>query len=411
MTIVVGAGLAGLTCAKVLAEAGRPFVLLEASDRPGGRVVSDRHEEGFILDRGFQVLLDSYPSARRHLDFRALGGGKFRAGAMFVGRGMPRTLENSLRRPSAVFDAWHGDVLSWPDQCRFVLLAARSLAPRLARDVPAEEMLQAMGFSPDFFRRFARPFFGGVMLDASLQVSGNLLLSYLNRFLLGSAVLPAGGIGAIARQLSENLPAGSVRYRTPVDGLLKKEGRIMGVQLAQGETVKGDHVVLAVDEPSVCRLTGSGTPRKALGTAVHYFAAARSFYQGEWLCLPPRESTSPILHAAQVTNVVPALAPAGSNLWSVTVLPDHPLAHDVAKVANDVAAWFREDMSQLRHLDFVEVPYAVPWQEAGSDPTARGNAAPGLILAGDSVCGASIDAVMASGERAAKKVISSGPSA
>lgn len=53
MTIVVGAGLAGLTCAKVLAGARHPFLLCEASDRAGGRAVSERTREGFILDRGF----------------------------------------------------------------------------------------------------------------------------------------------------------------------------------------------------------------------------------------------------------------------------------------------------------------------------------------------------------------------
>ncbi|MBJ7391310.1 MAG: NAD(P)-binding protein, partial [Chthoniobacterales bacterium] len=97
MTIVVGAGLAGSTCAKVLSGAGHPFVLCEASARLGGRAVSERTPDGFVLDRGFQVLLDSYPTARRHLDFAALGGGRFRAGAMFVGGGRPRSLENPLR--------------------------------------------------------------------------------------------------------------------------------------------------------------------------------------------------------------------------------------------------------------------------------------------------------------------------
>jgi predicted NAD/FAD-dependent oxidoreductase len=57
-------------------------------------------------------------------------------------------------------------------------------------------------------------------------------------------------------------------------------------------------------------------------------------------------------------------------------------------------------------LDFIEVPYAVPRQEAGFRPEHTRTTTPGLILAGDVVCGASIDAVMASGEAAAKKVIS-----
>jgi phytoene dehydrogenase-like protein len=406
MTIVVGAGLAGLTCAKLLAEAGRPFLLLEASGRPGGRVVSDRTPEGFVLDRGFQVLLDSYPAARRHLDIAALGGGKFRAGAMFVGRGAPRTLENPLHRPSAVFAALRGDVLSWPDQWRLVRLAARSLVPFGSRDVSVEEMLQADGFSAEFFRRFARPFFGGVLLDPSLQVGGRLFLGYLRRFLTGAAVLPGDGIGALARQLADGLPEGRVRYDSPVEVLARRSGRVVGVTLRGGESLEGDAVVLATDEPSVCRLTGEGTPRQALGTAVHYFASARSFYEGAWLCLPPRREASPILHAAQVTNVARSLAPAGWHLWSVTVLPGHPQARDAEKVAAEVAGWFSAEGSELRPLDFIEVPYAVPRQEAGFRPEHTRTTTPGLILAGDAVCGASIDAVMASGEAAAKKVIS-----
>lgn len=406
MTIVVGAGLAGLTCAKVLAEAGRPFLLLEASTRPGGRVVSDRTPDGFVLDRGFQVLLDSYPAARRHLDFAALGGGRFRAGALFVGRGAPRVLENPLRRPTAAFAALRGDVLSWPDQWRLLRLAARSLLPVPSRDASAEEMMRAHGFSAEFFCRFARPFFGGVMLDPSLQVSGNLLIGYLRRFVAGTAIIPGGGIGALGRQLADRLPEGGLRYGAPVESLSRRGGRVVGVKLRGGDKLEGDCVVLAVDEPALCRLMETGTQREALGTAVHYFASSRSFYEGAWLCLPPRDEASPILHAAQVTNAARSLAPAGWHLWSVTVLPGHPLARDAEKVAAEVASWFGVDGGGLRQLAFVEVPYAVPRQEAGSRPGHRSDVPPGLIVAGDAVCGASIDAVMASGEEAAKKVIS-----
>jgi predicted NAD/FAD-dependent oxidoreductase len=82
------------------------------------------------------------------------------------------------------------------------------------------------------------------------------------------------------------------------------------------------------------------------------------------------------------------------------------LARNSERVAGEVASWFGADGSELSHLGFIEVPYAVPWQEAGSRPERPGNNLPGLILAGDAVCGASIDAVMVSGEEAAKKVIS-----
>ena len=61
--VIVGAGLSGLACAKHLTEAGMDVLVLERGERVGGRVRTDRID-GFLLDRGFQVLLDSYEEAR-----------------------------------------------------------------------------------------------------------------------------------------------------------------------------------------------------------------------------------------------------------------------------------------------------------------------------------------------------------
>jgi len=58
--IVVGAGLAGLAAARHLQNAGQNVLVLESSDRVGGRVTSDE-VDGFILDRGFQVINPKYP--------------------------------------------------------------------------------------------------------------------------------------------------------------------------------------------------------------------------------------------------------------------------------------------------------------------------------------------------------------
>src|SRR5215203_264203 len=64
-TIVIGGGMAGLTCAALLHEAGQAVLLLEAGDGVGGRVRTDRHPDGFLLDRGYQVILEAYPALRR----------------------------------------------------------------------------------------------------------------------------------------------------------------------------------------------------------------------------------------------------------------------------------------------------------------------------------------------------------
>lgn len=50
-TIVIGAGMSGLTSARMLADAGQHVVVLEGRDRIGGRMHSDR-SAGFPVDRG-----------------------------------------------------------------------------------------------------------------------------------------------------------------------------------------------------------------------------------------------------------------------------------------------------------------------------------------------------------------------
>jgi predicted NAD/FAD-dependent oxidoreductase len=110
-----------------------------------------------------------------------------------------------------------------------------------------------------------------------------------------------------------------------------------------------------------------------------------------------------------LSNVAPTLAPRGQHLWSVTVIPGHPLSGDVSAVASELAGWFGADAGELRHLDFVEVPYAVPQQPPGFAGRAApwGELARGVHVAGDAAGPASIDAAMAGGEAVAENLIAS----
>ena len=77
---IIGAGISGLIAAKVLEEHGYHPTILEATKTIGGRVKSDI-VEGYTLDHGFQVLLTSYPAAKKYLDFKALDLQKLLPGA------------------------------------------------------------------------------------------------------------------------------------------------------------------------------------------------------------------------------------------------------------------------------------------------------------------------------------------
>ncbi|HRE83465.1 MAG TPA: FAD-dependent oxidoreductase, partial [Opitutaceae bacterium] len=115
--VIVGAGLAGLTCARALQARGADCVVLEAADVPGGRVRTDE-VEGFRLDRGFQVLLTAYPAAQRWLDFDALRLGKFAAGARVATPDGTAHVSDPWREPIRLWETLRAPVGTVGDKLR-----------------------------------------------------------------------------------------------------------------------------------------------------------------------------------------------------------------------------------------------------------------------------------------------------
>ena len=68
---IIGAGISGLIAAIVLEKAGYAPHIFEKTDRVGGRVKTETSGE-HVFDHGFQVLLESYPMAKKYLDYPSL---------------------------------------------------------------------------------------------------------------------------------------------------------------------------------------------------------------------------------------------------------------------------------------------------------------------------------------------------
>ena len=101
--VVVGAGLAGLACARRLVEAGREVLVLEASDAVGGRVRTDVID-GFRCDRGFQLLNPAYPVLPKVIELADLDLKPFGAGVV-VAHGSSRSVLADPRREPALLHA------------------------------------------------------------------------------------------------------------------------------------------------------------------------------------------------------------------------------------------------------------------------------------------------------------------
>lgn len=211
--VVVGAGLAGLSCVRVVSEAGLTCTLLEASDGVGGRVRTDR-VDGYVLDRGFQILLTAYPEARRQLDMDGLDLREFEPGAVVHAEGRWHRVADPRCRPALAFASLTAGVGTLGDKFRLMRLLARALRSDAARllqdeDCTAERALRAEGFADLMIDRFFRPLFAGITLDPALGVSSRFFYVILKSLLGGDSAVPAEGMDAIPRQLAQRFPKGT----------------------------------------------------------------------------------------------------------------------------------------------------------------------------------------------------------
>ena len=122
--VIIGAGIAGLCAALQLQNEGLNVKIYDAADAAGGRVRTDK-QDGFLLDRGFQVLLTAYPEATRLLDFDQLGLKHFAPGTMIYYHDKFHRLIDPFRNPMGVFSTLLNPIANWADRIKIVALRNR----------------------------------------------------------------------------------------------------------------------------------------------------------------------------------------------------------------------------------------------------------------------------------------------
>lgn len=404
--IVVGGGLSGLACARALVREGRSALVLEASDGLGGRARTDV-VDGFLLDRGFQVLLDSYPEAKQQLELPALELRRFLPGALVRRRGRFHRIADPLRQPAALLGTAFSRVGSVVDKLRILKLRRDAMRGTLeelfARDeVSAAARLEAGGFTRAMIDSFFRPFYGGVFLERELSTSSRMLEFTFRMFSTGSACLPAEGMGAMAKQLASGLGPGAVRLDarvTRVDGTT--------VHLADGSSEQAGDVVIATDAGQATKLVGTAT-RRWRGTACLYFACERAPIDEPILVLDG-DGTGPVNHLAVLSVVAPTYAPSGAHLVSANAVGDAALLPDAeleAAARVQLSEWFGPAFRGARLVRIVRVPESLPRQDVPSEPreVAVTSPRPGVWVAGDHVATASIQGALLSGRLTAEAI-------
>lgn len=404
--IVVGAGLAGLTCARLLHQAKVKVRVLEASDGVGGRVRTDV-VEGFLLDRGFQVFLTAYPEPRRWLDYDALDFQRFFPGALVWLAGRLHKVADPFRRPLQAVAHAFNRVGSFADKLHILDLRQQSLAGSvedvfLRGQKTSREYLRDVGFSEEMVEAFLRPFFAGIFLEKELRTSSRVLEFVFRMFATGATAVPARGMGALSSQLAAKLPVGAVKLNAPVEEVWGHR-----VRLISGEREEADAVVVATDAPAAEELLPGMPPRRMNAVTCLYFAAPEPPVRGPYLVLNG-EGRGPVNNLAVMSEVAPAYAPAGQALVSVSVVEtvEDPETLE-ARVREQLTEWFGGAVAKWRHLHTYVIPHALPAQppESFAEPHRQVRLSPGLYVCGDYRENGSIEGAMVSGRRAAEALL------
>ena len=409
--IIVGAGLAGLSAANTLASNGVRCLLVEASDAVGGRVRSDR-VDGFLLDRGFQVLLTAYPECQEFVSDPAAALRPFYPGAQVWWNGRFHRIADPFRHPFDAVAILFGPIGTFADKARVGLLRQRVLSgtvPELWRrpDESTHQRLLGLGFTQSIVERFFRPFLGGVFLERDLRTSSRQFEFVFRMMASGDTSVPSAGMGDLSQWLARRIPNEfcQVLLGCSVEAIsAQSPGRPLRLNLADGRVYLADRVILAVEAPAAARLLEIGRDIRSRPSTTWYFHA------------PPRARVDPVLylnglgtgpinHAVWMNEVAPSYAPAGQGLVSATSVGSESTTED--RVRAQLAAWFGPGVRNWRHLRTYTIHHAQPepgdlvLHVSGKLPRIRA----GIYAAGDAWGQVSIEGAMRSGRLAAEAVV------
>ncbi|XLS27431.1 NAD(P)/FAD-dependent oxidoreductase [Flavobacteriaceae bacterium M23B6Z8] len=402
---IIGAGISGLIAAIVLERHGFSPKIIEAYGSVGGRVKT-AVKDNYLLDHGFQVLLEAYPKAKEYLDYEALELQKFVPGASIFYKGKKVTLGDASRNLSLAWPTLTAGVGSFTDKWKVLKLALRLRNKSVEAIFEEEERttlayLQKEGFSQEMIDLFFKPFFTGIFLETKLETSSRMFEFVFKMFGEGAAVIPKKGIGAIPEQLLGRLSNTKMRYRAKVKAIENKK-----IVLTTGEELDFEAVIIATDANGL--LKDHKIPKVNWKNCDNfYFRTDNPVLEKPIIGLVADEQ-------ALINNLYyPSVFSGQKNgniknsMLSVTVVKDHNLSPEEleSRVIKDLKEYCGISVSSsIAHFpirkalpDLKDIKYSVtPQQTYLMD---------GIFQAGDQILNGSLNAAMIAGERAAQGVV------
>lgn len=381
--IIVGAGLSGLSAAVELEKQGHSLHLIDGSDRVGGRIRSES-QKGFILDAGFQVILDSYPEIPTQC-LKELKLKGFDKGAHYKSDEEGWQLFNA-------FAPWDWNKEEWRASWGLFKLLMSSRNDNLS----TEQLLEKSSIPIKFQNDFVDPFFRGVFLEDSLATRSSRFQDLLGYFAKGKACLPEKGMEALPMWFEKQLRATKITLNESVKAVDSKS-----VTLTTGEKLTADIVILAVSGDSLSKLLPDVPLVDSCSTCCDYFSVPHNLIKATSFLWLDGDVDSPINNFCVPSFIQPSYTPEGYHLISATsVGPDFASEDHVKEY---LGANLKINVSELESLGRCLIRHALPSQIL--PPPLKERVREGIFIAGEAVNIPSINDAILSGKQVADIVM------
>ncbi len=402
--IIIGAGVSGLVAAIELEKEGYIPIILEATDRVGGRVKSD-DLLGIPADHGFQVLLTEYPEAQRYLDYKQLDLLKFMPGSVIFKNGKMEKIGDPLRKISFLWPTTFAKIGSINDK-RLIFQLSMAMKKKSIDHIFAEPetttkaYLQNYGFSEAVIHDFFQPFFAGIYLEEDLNTSSRMFEFVYKMFSTGSAAIPRAGMQAIPDQLVSQLMDTTIHYNTEVSHIESKT-----VFLKSGDTLSADKIIIASD-PAHFFNKGKLKERNWKSCYNLYFQSSGSVLKNPIIGLLPGQETL-VNNFHYLNDIYDKTNQSNNTVLSVTIVNNHMLSESemIETVKAELQKQCSIETGELLKMFHIKkaLPKVSDLKYKPTDTSAT--LASGIFCCGDYLANSSLNAAMASGRVAAELVI------
>jgi protoporphyrinogen oxidase len=368
-TVVVGGGLAGLSATLTLQEAGEEVELFEASDNIGGRVRSD-FIDGFILDRGFQLINSRYPEIKR---LGVLGEIDFQVADRSIDVITPfglTSIGDPRKHPLKAFNSPLGSLKEKLGVLKF-------LTERPNSAISLRDALLASG-TGDFYHNLLAPFLRGVFLTELENIDsayGREIIKSLGR---GQSGLPAAGVGTLSDAIAARIE--NIELNRKVESLSEFDGR---------------KVIIATDASTSAKLLGNTASVGFTSSFTWYHALPAGRIKSKNLRIT--SAVSPIVNSIAISNVVEGYAPAGNTLISSSSISN--LSDE--QVLDEISKFWGVERDSFELIKRYEIKNSLPIFAPGVGVATTAHVRGDIYCAGDYMTAGSQNGALLSGRLAA----------